>query len=120
MNARSALSAAAFAVTAIVLCAPAARAVSGGPVLLAQAAPAAPAAVPAEFAAGEVRRVDREGRKLTLRHGEIRNLEMPPMTMVFQVEDAAVLDTLKAGDKVRFKAVERGGNYVVVAIEPAR
>jgi len=91
-------------------------AAAGGPLRLAQAAPAA---APAEFAAGEVRRVDREGRKLTLRHGEIRNLEMPPMTMVFQVEDPAVLDTLKAGDRVRFKAVERGGNYVVTAIEPA-
>jgi len=68
----------------------------------------------------EVRRIDRGNRKLTLRHGEIPSLDMPPMTMVFQVRDAAMLDGLKAGDAVRFRAEKIGGTYTVTAIEAAR
>ena len=69
---------------------------------------------------GEVRKVDRDAGKLTLRHGEIRNIDMPPMTMVFQVKDPALLGRLKVGDKVRFRAEKRGGDYVVTAIEPVK
>ena len=81
---------------------------------------ASPAAAPAaDLTEGEVRRVDRGAGKLTLRHGEIRNLDMPPMTMVFGVRDPAVLAALKPGDKVRFRVVEEGGSYVVTEIQPA-
>jgi Cu(I)/Ag(I) efflux system protein CusF len=66
---------------------------------------------------GEVRRVDKEGAKITLKHGEIKNLDMPPMTMVFGVKDKAALDKLKAGDKVRFKAVNEAGKYTVTEIQ---
>ena len=78
------------------------------------------AAKPAEFTDAEVRKVDKEGKKLTLKHGEIKSLDMPPMTMVFQVDNAAALDALKAGDKVRFKAVHEGGKYTVTEIQLAR
>lgn len=81
---------------------------------------AAASAAGAEFADGEIRRIDREGGRLTLRHGEIRNLDMPPMTMVFQLKEPALLGTLKVGDKVRFRAEKAGGSYVVTAIEVAR
>ena len=76
---------------------------------------AAPAA--ADMTDAEVRKVDKENKKLTLKHGEIKNLDMPPMTMVFQVRDAALLDRIKAGDKVRFKAEKADGGYTVTAIE---
>ena len=69
---------------------------------------------------GEVRRVDKEAKKLTIRHGPIANLDMPPMTMVFQVPDAAVLDSVKAGDKIRFQAEKSGGAYTATKIEPAK
>lgn len=69
---------------------------------------------------GEVRRVDKEAKKLTIRHGPIANLDMPPMTMVFQVPDAAVLDSVKAGDKIRFHAQKDGGAYTATKIEPAK
>ena len=69
---------------------------------------------------GEVRKVDRETKKLTLRHGPIQNLDMPSMTMVFQVKDPAMLDQLKSGDKVRFTAEKIGGAYTVTQIEVAR
>ena len=66
---------------------------------------------------GEVRKVDKGASKVTIKHGEIKNLEMPPMTMVFQVKDAALLDKVKAGDRVRFRAEKVGSGYVVTAIE---
>ena len=70
---------------------------------------------------GEVRKVNLATGKITLRHGEIKNLDMPPMTMVFTARDKALLKDLKAGDKVRFAAdKDAAGDYVVTAIEPAR
>ena len=68
----------------------------------------------------EVRKVDKEAGKITLKHGEIRNLDMPPMTMVFTVKDKAMLDRLQAGDKVQFKADKAEGKYRVIEIAPAK
>ncbi|MFC4161384.1 copper-binding protein [Chitinimonas lacunae] len=73
---------------------------------------------PAPQSEGEVRKVDREQNKITIRHGEIANLGMPPMTMVFRVKDPALLGTLKAGDKIRFQAEKLEQGYTVTAIEP--
>lgn len=84
------------------------------------AASAAQAPVPKDFAQGEVRKVDKAGKTITLQHGEIRNLGMPPMAMVFEVKDPRLLDNFKPGDKVRFKAVHEAGNYVVVDLRPAK
>ena len=69
---------------------------------------------------GEVRKVDKEAAKLTLRHGRIENLDMPPMTMVFRVAEPKMLDGLKEGDRVRFVAEKVGGLYTVTAIEAAK
>ena len=69
---------------------------------------------------GEVRKIDKEAGKLTIRHGEIKHLEMPPMTMVFVAKDKALLDTVKAGDKIRFMVIEENGKMVVTSIEPAK
>ena len=69
---------------------------------------------------GEVRKVDAENKKITLKHGEISNLQMPGMTMVFQVKDPAMLDKVKVGDKVRFHAERAGGAIVVTDIEAAK
>ena len=70
-----------------------------------------------EMAQAEVRKVDLDAKKITLKHGPIKNLDMPPMTMVFQVRDTALLDKLKAGDQVRFSAEQQQGAYVVTAVE---
>jgi Cu(I)/Ag(I) efflux system protein CusF len=81
------------------------------------------AAVPARIvdgAEGEVRRIDRDTGRLTLRHGEIRHLEMPAMTMVFQVQTLGLLDGLKVGDKVRFRAERAGSGYQVTQLEVLR
>lgn len=73
-----------------------------------------------EMVDGEVRKIDKDAGKITLKHGELKSLEMPPMTMVFQVTDKAMLDKLKAGDKVRFAAAKVGGQLTVTAIESAK
>ncbi len=67
----------------------------------------------------EVRRVDAASGTVTLKHGDIPNLDMPPMTMVFQVRDPAQLGALKAGDKVRFTADKLNGAYTVIDLQPA-
>ena len=78
---------------------------------------AAKPAAEATFVDAEVRRVDAETGKVTLRHGEIKYLDMGAMTMVFTAKDKALLAGLKAGDKVRFKAAQEGDTYWVTAIE---
>ena len=80
----------------------------------------ASAAAPATFTEAEVRKVDKDAKKITLKHGDIKNLEMPGMTMVFAVKDESMLDKVKAGDKVQFKAIDDGGKLTVVEIQTAK
>lgn len=88
------------------------------------AQPAAPAPERAEVAAplsqGEVRKIDLAAQKITLRHGPIQSVGMPPMTMVFSVREAALLDGVKAGDKVRFQVEKQGNQYVVTELHVAQ
>jgi len=70
---------------------------------------------------GEVRKVDREAQKITIRHGPLPSLYMPsPMTMIYRVKDPAMLDQVKAGDKVKFQAEKVDGVFTVTKIEPAQ
>lgn len=73
-----------------------------------------------ELSEGEITRWDARTLKLTLRHGEIKNLGMPPMAMVFRVQDASVVGALKPGDKVRFRAEEVNGANTVTRLEAAQ
>ena len=81
------------------------------------AKPAVTAQAGSAMTDAEVRKVDKEQGKITLKHGEIKNLEMPPMTMVFRVKEPAMLDKVKEGDKVGFTADKIGGQYTVTGIE---
>lgn len=74
----------------------------------------------AEFSTGEIRKVDKPAGKLTIKHGPLKNLDMPAMTMVFQVKDAAMLDQVKAGDKINFVAGKVNGAYTVLRLETAK
>ena len=65
----------------------------------------------------EVRKVDKDNQKITLKHGEIKNLDMPPMTMVFRVNDPSFIDKVKPGDKVRFHASNEDGKLTVTEIQ---
>ena len=69
---------------------------------------------------GEVRKVDKDTKKITIKHGEIKNLDMPSMTMLFQVRDPAMLDMVKAGDKVKFRAEKAPTGIVVTEIQMAK
>ena len=87
---------------------------------MAPAASATDSSAASEFAEGEIRKVDKDNKKLTIKHGPLKNLDMPGMTMVFGVKDGAVLDKLQTGEKVRFLAEKIDGKIVVTKIESAR
>jgi Cu/Ag efflux protein CusF len=74
----------------------------------------------AEMAEGEVRKISKDTGKLTIKHGPIKNLDMPPMTMVFTAKDPAMLDKVAVGDKVRFAVSDEGGKMLVTDIQPAK
>lgn len=69
---------------------------------------------------GEIRKIDKATGKLTIKHGPLARLDMPPMTMAFRVSEPGMLDQVKPGDKVRFEADKRNGQLVVVKMEPAK
>jgi Cu(I)/Ag(I) efflux system protein CusF len=68
---------------------------------------------------GEVRKIDAATGRITLKHDEIKPLDMPPMTMVFRVKDPGLLGKLQVGDRVKFAAEKIDGQYVVTAIAKA-
>nr|WP_232460013.1 copper-binding protein [Curvibacter sp. AEP1-3] len=69
---------------------------------------------------GEIRKVDKEAGKVTIKHGEIKNLEMPGMTMVFTAKEKSLLDKVQAGDKVKFAVINDGGKMVVTDIQTVK
>ena len=100
---------------------------SAAPVAFAQADHAAhhggasaPAAADARLADGTVKKIDKSAGKLTIAHGPLESLGMPPMTMAFRTEEPDLLDQVKVGDKIRFAVQRVGGALTVTAIEPAQ
>lgn len=93
---------------------------AGAPIAKDDAKKSMPMAASADMADGEVRKVDKENKKITLKHGVIKNLDMPAMSMVFGVKDATLLDSVKVGDKVKFKAEQTGTAMIVTDIQPAK
>ncbi len=70
-----------------------------------------------KLTAGEVRKVDLEQGKLTIKHEALDNLDMPGMTMVFKVADASLLKSVKQGDKILFRAERGEAGFMVVRLE---
>ena len=83
------------------------------------AAPNAPATDAAALSDAEVVRWDAATSRVTLRHGELKNLDMPPMTMVFRVKESTAVP-LAPGLRVRFLAERDAGGFVASRIEPAK
>jgi Cu/Ag efflux protein CusF len=77
----------------------------------------APTKAAIEMSDAEVRKIDKENKKITLKHGVIKNLDMPGMTMVFQVKDTSLLDNIKAGDKIKFTADNVNGAITVLSVQ---
>ena len=73
----------------------------------------------APMASGEVTKLDRANARVTLKHGEIKHLDMPPMTMVYRVRPPQLLDGVAVGDRVRFAAERIDGNYTITALSKA-
>ena len=78
------------------------------------------AAQMASMTDGEIRKVDKETGKVTIKHGEIKNLDMPGMTMIFTAKEKSLLDKVQAGDKVKFAAINEGGKMVVTDIQTVK
>lgn len=66
----------------------------------------------ATMALGEVKKVDKELGKITIKHEPLQHLGMPAMTMIFRVKENAILDQVKAGDKIQFSAEQVAGGYM--------
>jgi Cu(I)/Ag(I) efflux system protein CusF len=77
-------------------------------------------AAAAPMSDGEIRKVDRDAGKVTIKHGPLQNLDMPAMTMVFRVKDPAMLDQLKEGDKIKFTAEKIDGALTVIEAQASR
>jgi len=92
---------------------------ASGLVVHAQPAPAAPAAPAAADAmsTGEVKKVDQAAGKITIKHGPLKNLGMDGMTMIFRVQDPAMLDQVKAGDRIAFVAEQPKGQLTVTRLQ---
>jgi len=74
----------------------------------------------AQLIDGVVKKVDQNKSRVTLKHGEIKEVQMPAMVMNFQVKDASQLALLHKGDKVRFAVEKVDGKIVVIHIELAK
>ena len=81
---------------------------------------AAPVSSSAGLVDGVVKKIDKAGGKVTVAHGPLTNLNMPAMTMAFRVKDAAWIDKLKEGDKIRFMADNVNGAITVVHFEAGK
>ena len=97
-------------------------ALSATPVLPNEAhhAPAAATPIASDTVKAEVRKVDKAAGKITLKHGELRNLGMPAMTMVFAVREAAALEAVREGDAVTATIENAKGAYAVTRLEPSK
>ena len=82
---------------------------------------AAPADSPATGAKvnAEIRKIDLENGKVTLKHEALTEFNMGAMTMVFRVEDPSLLKSFSVGDRVRFVPAKKNGQFVVSAMEKA-
>ena len=69
------------------------------------------------LADGVIKKINTATGKVTIKHGPIENLEMPPMTMVFTVEDETMLENIAKGDKVKFFAIDKDGKMVIEEIK---
>jgi Cu/Ag efflux protein CusF len=74
---------------------------------------------PAALSTGEIKKVDKDTGKLTIKHGPLANLDMPAMTMAFKVQDPAMLAQVKAGDQIRFRVERINGAFAVTRLEAA-
>ena len=106
-----------WALTGLLFASSSALAQAPAPANAASTVAGAPAS---DMSEAEDRKIDLGAGKITLKHGAIKNLDMPPMSMVFQVKDPALLSQVKTGDKIRFTADKINGAYTVLTLEPAQ
>jgi Cu/Ag efflux protein CusF len=85
------------------------------------AATLAVTAVAAETINGEVKKIDENAGKITLKHGAAKSLGMDEgMTMVYRVKDPAMLKQVKVGDKVQFEAEDADSGMIVTKLQKSK
>ena len=77
----------------------------------------ASATATSEYSEGEILTLYKGDGEVTIKHGEIKNLHMTAMTMMFGVKEKTMLDKLRVGDKVKFKAIEKSGTLMITEIK---
>ncbi|MFA1624684.1 copper-binding protein [Rhizobium mongolense] len=70
-----------------------------------------------EFTKGVVNKIDAKAKKVTIKHEDLKSLDMPAMTMVFRVENAALLEKLKEGSNIEFVAERVNGKLTVTEVK---
>jgi len=89
--------------------------------MMLNAVPASPVWAQAALTDGQVTKVDASASKITIKHGPMKKFDMEDgMTMVYRVQDPAMLTAVKAGDKVKFDADHVNGQFIVTKIEKAK
>jgi len=68
---------------------------------------------------GVVKKIDAGAGKITLTSGPIKSLDMDEdnMTMVFRVQDPAMLKQVKVGDKVQFDAESATAGITITKLQ---
>lgn len=66
---------------------------------------------------GVVRKVDRPSGMITIEHGALENVGMPPMTMAYKAKDETVLQQAKEGEKVKFRLENLNGTYTIMTLK---
>ena len=105
--------------TLILSLAAASASIAAGMDGMAQPNAQASATVASEYSEGEILTLYKDDGQVTIKHGEIKNLHMSAMTMMFGVKEKAMLAKLRVGDKVKFMVVNEGGKMVLTDIQPA-
>ncbi len=92
-----------------------------GVLMAANIAIAIPAYAQSAMVDGQVMKIDEPASKITLKHGPIKKFDMDDgMTMVFRVQDPALLKQVKVGDKVKFEADKINGQFTVIKMQKSR
>jgi Cu/Ag efflux protein CusF len=97
-----------------------ATAQTAAPAAAKSVAPMGAMTAPGDMTEGEIRKISKDTGKLTIKHGPIKSMDMPPMTMVFTAKDPAMLDKVSVGDKIRFVVADEGGKMQVTEIQPSK
>lgn len=69
---------------------------------------------------GEINRIDLPAGRVFIKHGDMRNIGILAMLMVFDVKDPTMLERVRVGDKVAFTVQRDGQQLTVIKIDAVK